>query len=67
VIAPEHLRRDRAAARGHAAVDERAARQLSQEEKAARASYVVENHGSIEDLEHALSAVLARLGEPSTD
>ena len=41
VVADEDVRAERAAARGHAAVDERAARQLSQEEKAARATYVV--------------------------
>ena len=61
VIADEAVRAERAAARGHAAVDERAARQLSQEEKASRATYVVRNHGSVEDLEHELSSVLGRL------
>ena len=61
VVADEAVRAERAAARGHAAVDERAARQLPQEEKAARATYVVRNHGSVEDLEHELSAVLGRL------
>ncbi len=61
VVADEALRAERAAARGHTAVDERAARQLSQEEKASRATYVVRNHGTIEDLEHELSSVLARL------
>ena len=35
----------RAAARGHVGVDERAARQLSQEEKARRATYTVHNSG----------------------
>jgi dephospho-CoA kinase len=61
VVADEEVRAGRAAARGHHAVDERAARQLSQEEKAARATYVVSNSGSIEDLEAALSDVLAKL------
>jgi dephospho-CoA kinase len=61
VVADEDLRASRAAARGHAAVDERAARQLTQEEKAARATYVVGNHGTIEDLERELSDVLDRL------
>ena len=55
------MRRERAAARGHALVDEREARQLTQEEKAARADHVVENDGSVEDLERALSALIARL------
>jgi dephospho-CoA kinase len=61
VVADEAVRAERAAARGHAAVDERAARQLPQEEKASRATYVVRNHGSVEDLEHELSSVLGRL------
>ncbi len=42
----EPLRRDRAAGRGHAVADERAARQLPQEEKARRATFVVRNDGS---------------------
>jgi dephospho-CoA kinase len=62
VVAEEELRRDRARARGHAVVDERAARQLSQEEKAGRATYVVHNDGSVEELEQKLSAILAKLG-----
>ncbi|HEY8582103.1 MAG TPA: dephospho-CoA kinase [Capillimicrobium sp.] len=64
VVAPEALRAERAAARGHAAVDERAARQLTQEEKAARATYVVVNDGSVDDLERKLSDVLAKLIDP---
>ncbi len=55
------MRRERAAARGHALVDEREARQLPQEEKAARADHVVANDGSVADLEQALSALLAKL------
>jgi dephospho-CoA kinase len=63
VVAEEAVRRQRAAARGHALVDERAARQLSQEEKARRATFTVRNDGGIEDLERELSAVLGKLGE----
>jgi dephospho-CoA kinase len=62
VVAEETLRRERAAGRGHAVVDERAARQLSQEEKAARATFVVRNDGTVEDLEAQLSLVLEKLG-----
>lgn len=58
VIAPEALRQERAAARGHAAVDERAARQLSQEEKAERATYAIVNDGTVEELERKLAVVL---------
>jgi len=61
VLAEEPVRRERAAARGHALVDERAARQLSQEEKARRATFVVRNDGTEEDLERELSAVLGKL------
>jgi dephospho-CoA kinase len=61
VVADEHVRARRAAARGHAVVDERAARQLSQAEKAEKATYVVHNDGTEEDLERQLSAVLEKL------
>ena len=61
VVAPENLREERAGARGHAAVAERTSRQLSQDEKAARATYVVVNDGSVEQLEARLSEVLAKL------
>ena len=61
VIAEEGVRAARAAARGHHAVDERSARQLSQEEKAVRATYVVTNSGTVEELEAELSAVLDKL------
>lgn len=61
IVAAEEVRRERAAARGHALVDEREARQLTQAEKAERAAHVVVNDGSVEDLEAALSALLAKL------
>lgn len=61
VVAEEGLRRRRASARGHALADERTARQLSQQEKAERATYVVVNDGSEEELERQLSAVLDKL------
>jgi dephospho-CoA kinase len=62
VIASDAVRRRRAEARGHALVGAREARQLEQGEKASRAEHVVENEGSVEDLERKLSALLARLG-----
>jgi dephospho-CoA kinase len=62
VVSDESLRAERAAARGHASVDERAARQMTQDEKAGRASYVVHNDGTVEELQEQLSAVLAKLG-----
>jgi dephospho-CoA kinase len=63
VIAPEEVRAARAAARGHHAVDERAARQLSQEEKAQRATFSVVNAGTIDELEQELSAILEKLNK----
>ena len=66
VIAEEEVRAARAGARGHHAVDERSARQLSQEEKAARATYVVTNSGTVEELEAELSAVLEKLDQATT-
>ena len=63
VVADEDVRAQRAAARGHHAVDERTDRQLTQEEKAARATFVVRNSGSVEELEDQLSDVLSELQE----
>jgi len=61
VIAGEDVRAARAGARGHEALAERSARQLSQQEKAHRATYVVVNDGTFEELESKLSAVLEML------
>jgi dephospho-CoA kinase len=61
VVSEEQVRHRRAAERGHALADERAARQLSQEEKAGRATFVVHNDGTEEDLERELSVVLDKL------
>ena len=61
VVAADPLRRARAEARGQALVGEREARQLDQDEKAARAEHVVGNDGTIEDLERELSTLVAKL------
>ena len=61
VVAEEDVRAARAAARGHEAVDERAARQLSQAEKAARATFAVRNDGTVEELRSDLAVILERL------
>lgn len=61
VIADEEVRAARAGSRGHEALAERGSRQLSQKEKAQRATYVVDNDGSVQDLEHKLSGVLEML------
>lgn len=61
VVAGEELRRARAEARGHVLVDERETRQLAQDEKASRAEHVIENEGTVEDLERALSGLVGKL------
>jgi dephospho-CoA kinase len=62
VVADEGLRAGRATARGHTAVAERAERQLSQAEKARRATHAVRNDGTREELKAELSRVLATIG-----
>jgi dephospho-CoA kinase len=62
VVADEVVRAQRAGERGHEAVDERAARQLPQEEKAARATFAVHNDGTPDQLTEALSDILVKLG-----
>ncbi len=62
ILSEEALVRERTAGRAHGAVEERAARQLPALEKARRATYVVENNGSEDELERKLSAVLENLG-----
>jgi dephospho-CoA kinase len=64
VIADEDTRAERAGARGHASVEQRAGRQLSQEEKARKADYTVRNDGTLDELRENLSRVLARLDTP---
>jgi dephospho-CoA kinase len=61
VIAQEGLRRKRAEGRGHALTDERLARQLSQEQKAQRATFVVRNDGTEDDMRRELATILAKL------
>jgi dephospho-CoA kinase len=61
VVAQEKTRAERAAGRGHVLADERLARQLSQEEKASRATFTVHNDGSEEDMRRELADVLGKL------
>lgn len=61
VLADERVRARRAAARGYRALAQRGARQLTQEQKAARATYVVVNDGTVAELARALSDVLDML------
>jgi dephospho-CoA kinase len=61
IVAREELRRERAAGRGHELPQQRAARQLSQEEKVARATFSVRNDGSERELVAKLSEILDKL------
>ena len=61
VIADEEIRAQRADTRGHEALAERSARQLSQTEKAQRATYTVVNDGPVAQLEAKLSSILDML------
>lgn len=59
IVADEETRRRRAEARGHAGLEGRTGRQLTQEEKAQRATHAVVNDGTVEDLERKLSELVA--------
>ncbi len=61
ILADDALRRARARARGHQDVSARERRQLTQEQKAARSTFVVVNDGTIEELESKLSELLVML------
>jgi dephospho-CoA kinase len=61
VVADEQARAARAGDRGHAAVESRVEAQLSQEEKAQRADFVVRNDGTVEELGMTLSRLLATI------
>jgi dephospho-CoA kinase len=62
VVADEDVRAERAGGRGHAAVESRERAQLSQDEKAQRADFVVRNDGSVDELRETLSRLLATIG-----
>ncbi len=61
VSAGDAERERRAAARGTGALEARSGRQLSQEEKAARATFTVRNDGTLPELEEALRELYPRL------
>ena len=63
VVADEAVREERARGRDHRALAQREARQLTQQEKAARSTFVVVNDGTVKELEAKLSAILAMLDE----
>ena len=61
VIANDDLRAERAGARGTSDLDAREGQQLSQREKADRATFVVDNEGDLNQLEDALGQVYAQI------
>ena len=61
VVADEEIRAERAGGRGHQAVEARAGRQLTQDEKAQRADFVIRNDGTLGELKEELSRVLERI------
>jgi dephospho-CoA kinase len=69
VVADDDVRAARAGERGTEQLAEREKRQLSQDEKAARATWVVRNDGSRDHLEAELSKLLPKMragwGEPA--
>jgi dephospho-CoA kinase len=65
VVADDEIRDGRLQKRGHAGLEGREARQLHQDEKAARAHHVVRNDGTLEDLERRLAEVLEEIGASS--
>lgn len=63
VVAEQSIADERAAERGHSGRDARAERQLSQQQKAELADFVVANDGSLADLERVLAELLDTIGE----
>lgn len=61
VVADDELRAQRIGERGQVALAERSARQLSQQQKASRATFVIDNEGTVAELEARLSDVLGTL------
>ncbi|MBM3197918.1 MAG: dephospho-CoA kinase, partial [Chlamydiae bacterium] len=66
VTAPKRLRQERCNKKEHALswLQERNRRQLSQEEKAARAHYVLENNGTLGELQHKVLELINILQSP---
>jgi dephospho-CoA kinase len=63
IVADDVTRLERAGSRGTEALSEREARQLPQDEKASRATYVISNDETLEDLEARLEALWPKLRE----
>lgn len=66
VVADDELRERRASARGTGALEARDARQLSQADKADRATHVIRNNGTLEELRGQLRAIYPELEPAAT-
>jgi dephospho-CoA kinase len=67
VVAPDPTRSARSSERGTALLERRDGRQLSQEEKAELATYVIENNGSLPELEARIARLLPQLVTAAED
>jgi dephospho-CoA kinase len=65
VTAADETRARRAGLRGTELLESRSDRQLPQEEKAARATYVLVNDDSLDTLERQVAALMERLTQPT--
>jgi len=65
VVAVDETRAHRAGLRGTELLESRSDRQLPQAEKAARATHVIVNDGSLDELERQVAALMGRLTRPS--
>jgi dephospho-CoA kinase len=65
VVAADQTRAERAGERGTGLFEDRSERQLSQEEKAARATHVIRNDGSLAELEREVARLMPVLATGS--
>ena len=63
VVADDEVRRERAAGMEITSLEGRSGRQLSQDEKAARATHVIHNDGSLADLEARVAELVETLAD----
>lgn len=66
VIADDQVRERRLAERGQPGLEGRESRQLSQDEKAARADHVIRNDGTVAELEQRVAEVLREVTDGAT-
>lgn len=67
VVAADDVRRERAAGREISSLEARSGRQLTQDEKAARATHVISNDGSLAELDAKIAELIETLTERRAD